>query len=334
MRRAHLVVAMSLTAPALVALAPAGHAASAGCTTESAVLTCLLGGGESHSFTVPANPGPLEIFVQGADGGSFGPDFAGGEGAGFGATFAVRAGDVVTIRVGGAGADRTKVGGTVAGGANGGAPGGAHGAGGGGWTGVQVVRAGQVVGLAVAGGGGGAAEGDYGYAAVERGRTSPLPIDASTTEPGWRADAECPECPVGPDGAAQPAFTGETGGSGGSGAPLDGGGGGGGYFGGGGGLTDAEESDDPQDDGTTNGVARTGGGGGSTVVRGAAELTDVPWENPNPTDTRSGFGALRLGPGTPTKPAVASGESRAIARDSPDDVARPDLVLGRQKRRI
>ncbi|GAA0610693.1 hypothetical protein GCM10009547_10920 [Sporichthya brevicatena] len=314
MRRAHLVVAMSLTVPALVALAPAGHAAPAGCTTESAVLTCFLGGGESHSFTVPANPGPLEVFVQGGHGGSFGPadgPFPGGEGAGVGATFAVRAGDVVTMRVGGAGADRTTVGGTAAGGANGGAPGGAHGAGGGGWTGVQIVRAGQVVGLAVAGGGGGAADGDYGYPAVGRGETSPLPIDASATEPGWRADPECPECPVGPDGAAAPAFTGETGGSGGSGIPRDGGGGGGGYFGGGGGLTDAEESGDPQDDGSTNGVARTGGGGGSTLVRGATQVTDGPWENAAPADP--GFGALRLGPGAPAKPAATSAGSRVIA---------------------
>ncbi len=327
MRRLHLILALGLGVTGLVAPATAGQAADtppAGCAAEppssqgSGVVACSLGPAGTYSFTVPADPGPLAAFVQSADGGSYGAPtgpFPGGESTQFGATFPVRAGDVVTLRVGGVGADRKAAGGTAAGGLNGGGPGGAHGAGGGGWTGLSITRGGKVVGLAVAGGGGGAVDGDPGFSAVPRGQNSDRVIDASTTAPGWRPDAECPECAQGAKGAAQPAFSGAAGGSGGSGVPADGGGGGGGYFGGGGGLTDQDEPDDAEDDGTTNEVVRTGGGGGSSLVTGASAVDDSPWKDPAIDASRDGFGHLRLEYGkartTTSAPAEKPGKPRS-----------------------
>ena len=238
--------------------------------------------GGDQTYTVPSGVTSVVLQVSGAQGGGgnkWGGQTAGGAGGYVEATVPVKDGDVLTVRVGGMGANR-------AGGFNGGGRGGlatflnGDSGGGGGGGATTVLLNGQAIIIAGGGGGGGgdginelntvAGEGgagggltggtgfpgsQYNYEGSNHSGTGGQ--GGSQTSPGTGADFGGAAGIGGTGGNAGNGYADNSGGRAGG-----GGGGGGGYFGGGGGG------------GAVNlGAAGAGGGGGSSWT--ASSLTNV-----------------------------------------------------------
>jgi len=209
----------------------------------------------AQPFTVPAGITQIVVDAYGAQGGAVsGGGPAGGLGGRAAATIPVTPGEVLEVRVGGAGTNGT-AGSTSAGGFNGGgignfcgSSGSPMGAGGGGGGASGVRRAGSDV--VVAGGGGGAGAQSNGGAGGAGGGLTGGRVDVESFTGGGGGT----QTGGGASGWGDPAGDG-TAGQGGPGIGCElvggGGGGGGGYFGGGGGAGDLAAS------------PCTGGGGGS-----------------------------------------------------------------------
>lgn len=293
--RAVVVLAGVVGLCGLWAVAPAGSASAAlppGCVQSTGTVTCTFSEtGGSQSWTVPSGVSSASFVVDGASGSASADDSeAGGEGGQVYAKLgSLRAGQVFTVEVGGAGSVS---------GFNGGGSGGGNGAGGGG--GSSSVNLGSTVELVAGGGGGGAedvtsnfctgpvttasgAGGAGGQFGVDGNPGATFTCSTETLDGGGGGDAGGDQSPLvpgaggaagEPDGTAistcgsPPGFVGgdqggsATGSNGGNGA-TGGGGGGGGYVGGGGGGSPAHDIC-----GLMGG--RAGGGGGSSYAASTA----------------------------------------------------------------
>ncbi|WP_400193789.1 beta strand repeat-containing protein [Hymenobacter sp. B81] len=232
--------------------------------------------GAPQTYTVPAGVYSLTVEAKGAQGGShtYAPPFnmseAGGLGARVQATLAVTPGQVLDIRVGGAGGYINS--GTLAGGYNGGGAVSSIGGAGGGATDVRSSGGQLTDRLVVAGGGGGG-----GYTGrTSQGGAGGAPAGGDGT--GWFNFNTY----ITSTGATQTAGGSADGSLGTGGSPVrsgGGGGGGGGYYGGGGG-------------GGQSGSVSGGGGGGSSWVTptGSSSITMQAGVN-------GGNGSLTITPG-------------------------------------
>jgi hypothetical protein len=254
--------------PAVVSLvAPAAAQAQTGPPTGSQTFT-FVAGSPFEDFTVPALVTQVTIDAFGAQGGDGinGPGGAGGLGGRVIATFSVTPGEVLSVRVGGRGADAAAGVGPTAGGAAFG--GSSAGDGGGGGSLSAVFRQTGPVLLLRAGGGGGGGTPDPGADGGAGGGTTGG--DGSSVAGGGGAGSGGTQAAGGAGGAGSAtgtagtsggALTGGTGGEDTSSPNLyGGGGGGGGHFGGGGG-------------GGGNLSGGGGGGGSSFVIASATGVT-------------------------------------------------------------